>query len=156
MKPIAVSETVHAPIGDVFAAASDIPNAATRVRGINRIEMLTEGPVGQGTKWRETRTMFGRQASETMWIAEWEPPRRYVVEARSHGAHYLTPITFEDLGDGSTRMTMTMHATPETFMARVMMKLFAGMRSKIVSCLADDLKDIRAYCESPSRAPTAG
>ncbi|MEL7485039.1 MAG: SRPBCC family protein, partial [Planctomycetota bacterium] len=74
MKAIHVSETVNASIEDVFAVASDIANAAERIGGIDSVEMLTEGPVGMGTKWRETRTMFGKQADETMWITAWEPP----------------------------------------------------------------------------------
>lgn len=156
MATITVSETIHAPIDRVFQIATNIPDAAETITGIEKIEVLENAPpaehnngvVGQGFKWRETRTMFGKQATEDMWITEWSPPTTYVVEARSHGSHYLTPITFEDLGNNQTRMTMTFNATPETFGAKVMMKVFSFMTKKLTQCLADDLADIKSAAES--------
>lgn len=156
MATITVSETINAPIEHVFAVATDLPNCEQWVNGINAIEVLEPAPdspdnlgqVGKGFKWRETRTMFGKQATEDMWITEWSPPTGYTVEARSHGSHYLTPFTFTDLGNGSTEMKMAFTATPETFGAKIMMKVFAMMTKKLTQCLADDMADIKARCES--------
>ncbi|MEL6330287.1 MAG: SRPBCC family protein [Planctomycetota bacterium] len=145
---VIVSETIDAPIDQVFAVSTDIPSAAEFISGISGIEMLSDGPVGQGTKWRETRTMFGREASETMWIAEWNPPERYVVEARSRGMRYSTPITLESLTDGRTTITMSFEATPESFMAKIMMKVFSGMTQHVRTALQQDLTDLKAHCES--------
>jgi len=160
MPTIHASETINAPIARVFEIASDIPNAAETISGINSIEILAcapesptnNGPVGEGFKWRESRTMFGKEATEDMWINAWAPPAGYTVEARSHGCHYLTPITFEDLGNGQTRVSMAFNATPETLMARVMMKVFAFMNKKLAQCLADDLADIKRAAEGGSGA----
>ncbi|MEO1533955.1 MAG: SRPBCC family protein [Planctomycetota bacterium] len=158
MKAIHVTERVNASMEDVFAVASDIANAAERIGGIDSVEMLTDGPVGMGTKWRETRTMFGKQADETMWITAWEPPvagaasAKYLVEARSHGCHYVTPVEFERLGDNETRMSMTMHATAETLSARIMMVVFGFMAKSAVKALQADLRDIKAYCEAATPA----
>lgn len=147
MKPVVVSVDVHAPADRVFEAVSDMPNAADRVSGITRIEMLSDGPVGAGTRWRETRTMFGREATEEMWITEFDPPNRYVVEARSHGAHYLTPVTVEPVGAGLTRLSMSFGATPETLAAKIMSRIMPGMRRMVRKCLQQDLDDIKAWCE---------
>lgn len=146
---VVVSETIHAPIERVFAASTDIASAAEFIGGIDKVEMLSDGPVGTGTKWRETRTMFGRQASETMWITEWEPPTRYVVEARSRGTHYLTPITLERLGDDQTKITMSFAATPESFMSKILVKVFSGMARYVRKALQQDLADLKAFCEQP-------
>jgi len=160
MSTITVTETVHAPIERVFAIASNIPEAASTVEGIGLIETLKEaepaennnGVVGLGYAWRETRIMFGKKATEDMSITSWSPPALYTVEARSHGCHYLTDITFESLpeqsGNPVTAMTMTFNATPETLGAKVMMKIFAFMTKKLVQCLADDLRDIKTAAEA--------
>tara|TARA_R110002073_G_scaffold37866_3_gene108986 strand:- start:1535 stop:2056 length:522 start_codon:yes stop_codon:yes gene_type:complete len=165
---ITVSETVHAPIERVFATAADIPNCADFIKGIETIETLAEAPpsddnlgvVGKGYAWRETRIMFGRKATEDMSITEWSPPRGYTVEARSHGSHYISHFTFEET-DGQTNgetsnpnttITMSFGATPETFMAKVMMKLFSAMTKKLTQCLVDDLKDIKAAAEAGEAA----
>lgn len=156
MANITVSETIHAPQARVFELAADIPHAAERISGINKVEILEPapeapdnlGPVGLGFRWRETRTMMGKQATEDMTITEWSPPHRYTVEARSHGCHYRTPITVEGVNAGTTRLTMQFTATPETTMARVMMKVFAFMNKTVAKCLAADLMDIKASAES--------
>lgn len=156
MSNITVSEEINAPIDRVFAIASNIPNAAESIGGIELIETLEEaapaennnGIVGLGYKWRETRIMFGKKATEDMWITEWSPPTKYSVEARSHGCHYLTDITFESLDEQTSRITMSFNGTPETFMAKVMMKVFAFMTKKLVECLQNDLRDIKSVAES--------
>lgn len=156
MMNITVSETVNAPIERVFATAADIPNCATFIAGIETIETLAEappapdniGPVGKGYTWRETRIMFGKKATEDMSITEWAPPNAYTVEARSHGSHYVSHFTFEQTDDQSTLITMSFNATPETFLAKVMMKVFAAMTKKLTKCLVDDLRDIKTAAEA--------
>jgi uncharacterized membrane protein len=154
MKTLEVSQTVRAPIESVFAVASDLPRAAEFISAITEIEMLTDGPVGEGTKWRETRMMFGRKATEVMWITEWDPPNGYVVEARSHGSHYMTSLSYEALGAGETRIRMTFGATAETVMAKVMMLVCAFMTKTIIKCFEADLRDIKTYCEAGGSGQT--
>lgn len=156
MKPIIVSQTISAPLERVFAIASDIPNCAEYIRGIETIETLTEapdaehnlGPVGEGYAWRETRIMFGKEATEDMTIVAWNPPESYDVEARSHGSYYLSTISCEAIDEATTKITMSFNATPETIMAKVMMVLFSFMRKKLVQCLQEDLDDIKGVAES--------
>jgi len=153
---ITVSETINAPIDRVFAIASDIPNCEGFIRGIETIETLEEappapenlGPVGKGYTWRETRIMFGKKAIEDMSITVWSPPTGYTVEARSHGSHYLSEFTFDQIDDHSTRITMSFNAVPETFGAKVLMKVFAFMTKKLTKYLVDDLKDIKTTAEA--------
>jgi uncharacterized membrane protein len=159
MPTITASETIHAPAERVFAIAADIPSAAERIRGIDKIEVLATATaaaadpaapaVGLGFTWRETRTMMGRQATEVMTITAWDPPGGYTVEARSCGSHYRTPITVEPLTPDTTRLTMTFHITPETLLAKVMTRLFSFMNKYLAKCMQDDLRDIKAVCESP-------
>src|SRR5690606_5841260 len=93
MRMITLEEYIQAPPERVFEVFSDIPGTGARLSGISRIEMLSEGPIGKGTRWRETRTMFGKEAVEEMGITEFDPPRGYSVAAENHGAKYLTFYT---------------------------------------------------------------
>ena len=54
---VTVIQRVEAPVEKTFAVYSDVTNAAGRIKGIRKIELLTPGPVGVGTKFRETRVM---------------------------------------------------------------------------------------------------
>ena len=85
MPSVEVERTIAAPPDRAFRIATDLENLAATVSGIDSVEVLTEGPVGEGSRWRETRTMMGRPATEEMWVTAFEAPRRFVVEAESHG-----------------------------------------------------------------------
>lgn len=156
MPTITVSEDIRAPIERVFQIASNIPDAAETIEGITAIETLAEAPpaennngiVGKGYAWRETRIMMGKEATEDMTIIDWSPPNSYIVEARSHGSHYLTDISVEQVGDGVARITMTFNATAESFMAKFMMLFCFLFKKMLVKCLTADLGDIKAKAES--------
>jgi hypothetical protein len=57
---------VDASPGRAFEVFTDLANNATVVRGIEKMEILTDGPIGVGTRFRETRVMMGKQATEGM------------------------------------------------------------------------------------------
>ena len=65
MPSFTLSRRVEALIDAVFAAFSDIPRGHEMIEQITAIEMLTDGPVGVGTRWRETRMMFKRAAIDS-------------------------------------------------------------------------------------------
>ncbi|MCC5822346.1 MAG: SRPBCC family protein [Phycisphaerales bacterium] len=156
MPAITVTETIAVPQARVFAAAADIPGAAGWIRGIEQIEVLTPapdapdnlGPVGRGFVWRETRTFMGKQAEETMTITAWSPPHHYAAEARSHGSHYLTTLSFHTEAPNTTRVTATFRGTPETFTAKVFWTLCFFMKKTVAKCLREDLADLKTHCES--------
>lgn len=146
---IAESTTVEAPRDRVFAVYSDIANAASRIPDIKRIEMLSTGPAGVGTRWRETRVMFGREASETMEITEFRPPEFYAVGADSCGIAYRTTFTFREAGPARTEVEMTFGAQPRTIMARIMGAVMGLMMKGVMrKCLASDLARLKQACET--------
>ena len=55
MATVKVSDHFTAPIEKVFRYFSDVEHAPAHVSGIKRIDMLTTGPIGLGSRWRETR-----------------------------------------------------------------------------------------------------
>jgi len=153
MKPVEVSIAINAPADRVFSIASDIPGAANTIKAITAIEMLTPGPVGVGTRWKETRLMFGKSATETMEVTAFDPPRSYTVEAKSCGAHYVSIITVSPRAAGS-EMRMTFTATPITATAKLFSFMNFFMAGMVRKCFEADLKDIKAAAESaPASTP---
>jgi carbon monoxide dehydrogenase subunit G len=137
---------VAAPPERVFAIAIDIPRWPERISAIDRIELLTPGPVGVGTRFRETRTMHGREASEEMTFESIDPPRTFVLVAESHGARYRAEHTFDPEGDG-TRLTLTFESVPVTLAARLLTPLALIMRGPLRRQLAQDLSDLKRAAE---------
>lgn len=142
-----VTRQIAAPIESVFDVFTDLPRAADRISGIESVEMLTDGPFAVGTRWKETRKMMGKLATETMWITAVELNRSYTAEAESCGTHYTTMFTFEP-ADGGTRVTMSFAGQPMTLLAKLMSPLGRLMSGAIKKMLAKDLDDLAAACES--------
>jgi len=61
---------IAAPRDVVYARALDIEGWSSIISGVTSIELLTPGPVIAGPRFRETRNMFGREASEEMTFEE--------------------------------------------------------------------------------------
>lgn len=143
---VTTRERIAAPPERVFAAASNFADAAQAIQGIQRVEMLTPGPVAVGTRFRETRKMYGKEASEEMTVAEFEPPRRYVLLAESHGCRYRSELRFEPQGAG-TEVVMTFRGEPLTAFAKVMSVLMKPMLKSVGKLCAQDLADLKRSIE---------
>ncbi len=141
-----ISEFVDRPAEDVFAALSNFPEAAEMIGGITKVEMLSEGPVGVGTRFRETRVMFGREATEEMEVTAFEAPHRYVLGCENHGCRYASEFLLTPEG-GGTKVTMSFEATPLTLMAKIMSVLTRPMMKSMAKHCMQDLKDVKTYVE---------
>ncbi len=155
MSAIHVSTTIKAPLERVFAVFADLEGAADVIEGIMKLEILTDGPVGVGTRWRETRLMFKKEATEEMEITAFDPPNGYKVEAQSHGSQYLSEFKFTPKDDG-VEAVMSFEAKPLTLMARIMGFIMAPMmRGFMVKCLEKDLDDLKRHLEQGDAPPAA-
>jgi carbon monoxide dehydrogenase subunit G len=148
MNTVTTRKTIQAPADRVWALATDIARWEQTISGIDRVEVLGNGEFGQGTRWRETRTMFGREATEEMWVTAVEPGRSYTVEAESHGAHYVSTFTFTATTPGQTEVVLTFDAQPQSTLARVLAKVTGPLASRSVAkALHKDLDDLAAAAE---------
>ncbi|MBX3403727.1 MAG: SRPBCC family protein [Phycisphaeraceae bacterium] len=147
MNEISVTKRINAPREKVFALFADLRNGSRHVSGILKLEVLTEGPIGKGTRFRETRRMFGKEATETMEIVEFSPPSGYTVTANSCGCAYRSTFTFTGVGD-ATDAEMRFSATPQSFLAKIMSPLAAMMSNTMRKLIDTDLEDLKRVAES--------
>lgn len=147
MSTIVIVEHIDAPVERVYAVFTDFEHVQHRVDGIERLELLTEEPVGVGTRFRETRIFHGREATETIEISTFEPPSRYVAVCRSHGTCYHREFHFEPEPPG-TRVTVSFRADPQTLLARCLAPLGRLMLGNVRRCLADDVADLKKAAET--------
>ncbi|TVQ82170.1 MAG: hypothetical protein EA380_00695 [Phycisphaeraceae bacterium] len=148
MPSVTVTSEVDAPPERVFEVFTDFPHAASMVSAIDSIEMLTDPPVGIGTRFRETRTMFGKQCSETMEVTRFEPARTVTLEAESHGTHYVSTYTFTREGAG-TRVELTMEGRGVSFVGRIMSTIMWPVMSKSMRrMLETDMLEVKGVIEA--------
>lgn len=145
-----LTQHIRATPEQVWSVITDIPGSAGTLSGIDSIEMLTDGPYRQGTRWRETRTMFGRRETVEMWVSDVDPLRSTTVKAVQGGADYTTRFTLAGR-DGGTDLTLKFGAEviKETALSRIMMALFGKVGMSMTrKVLRKDLADIAAKAES--------
>lgn len=115
---------------------------------VDHIERLDDGDeFGLGTRWRETRTMFGRQASEEMIVTDFHPGRQYTTQAHNHGMKYESVVSVAETESGC-RITMSFSAEGGSLVAR----LFAASIGRLFEpatrrMMAADLAAIAAAAE---------
>src|SRR5262249_19277973 len=147
MARFALTTSIAAPVDRVFALSTDVEGWPGRIKGITKVEKLTPGPVAAGTRFRETRVMFGKAATEEMEFTRFEPNAAYALGCESCGASYLCTFTFRP-EDGGTRLTVECDCRPRSFFARLLLwPLSLLMRGMMKKCIQKDLDDLKAAAE---------
>jgi hypothetical protein len=167
MQGFSISRRVAAPIERVFAVFTDFSGSPSRIPEIVQIEMLTSGPVGVGTRFRETRKVFREKtATELIEVTVFEPPRRVGMRCTSCGVRYDmewrfavienpdgslsmgTGPTGGTIDPGLTTIDFELRGTPVSLMARLMSPLagvFLGIMRRAIE------KDLDRLTESLGR-----
>ncbi len=132
----------------VWQVITDIEHCDQTISGIQAVEVLEKPETGLvGLKWKESRIMFGKEATETMWITEAEENAYYQTRAENHGAVYISRMSIKPDGDGS-HLQMSFRGEPQTLVARILSVLtgwmMVGSMKKLIN---QDLEDIKARAE---------
>ena len=149
MAGTSVERAVAAPPAVVWGIITDLDRTADVISSITAVERLDGGTgFGVGTRWRESRVLFGRQATEVLEVTALDEGRSYTVEADSRGAHYRSVLRVEADGAGSL-ISMSFEGEPTGTVSRLMAstigRLFAGSTRK---AMQQDLDDIAAAAEA--------
>ena len=146
---VSVTKHVNAPLDTVWKVVTDLDGAVDTLAGVTRIERLAGEGYAVGTKWRETRKMMGKEASEEMWVTEVEAPTRTVVKAHSNGMDYTSGFTLEPQADG-TLLTMNFAgvSTSTSMATKILGAVFGRLGLRVTKkMMAKDLDDFAAKAE---------
>ena len=145
---------VQAPRDQVFAAFTDVEGWADMIDGIVKVERIGDGPVGNGTRWKETRVMFKKEHTEEMWIEDFQAPSSYAVAADSCGSKFKTTFTFQEQ-DGGTKVDMLTETQAVSLFAKIMSPLGALMMGPMKKAMQKDMDDLKAAIEKGPATPAA-
>jgi hypothetical protein len=150
MSTVAVTRLVQAPVAEVWRVFTDLPRRCEWLSTVTEVELLTRGPFGRGTVWRETRTMAdGAKITEEFRVRECAIPEKFVVESPGIGADYRMTYTFvpvvEGRHRGGTMVTVVQDGTPTAPAGRFLAFVFGGLAARTVEgALRRDLDDLAA------------
>ena len=128
---------------DVFEVLSDPTRATAFLDNIKESKQLTDGPIGVGTKFRETRVVNGKEASADLLVSDYEPDTHIGISTEAEGIkvvyHYrLLPE------DGGTRLTWTCELEASR-LRKMMLPMVAAIMKKEDG---NHLKQLKAYLEA--------
>jgi uncharacterized protein YndB with AHSA1/START domain len=153
-RELTVKRVIHASPDEVWAVLSDLEHAPETLRGVTRVEVLEGAGYEVGTRWRETRRIFGKEETQTMEVAECDPPRSTTVTSRSAGVEYRSVFTLEpaEAGTLATICFGASHPDPN-LLQRLTATLFGHVGAAVTTRLLNqDLADIAARAERPGSA----
>jgi hypothetical protein len=150
MSTVAVTRLVEAPVHAVWSVFTDLPRRCEWLSTVTEVELLTPGPFGAGTVWRETRTMAdGAEITEEFRVRESVVPEKFVVASPGIGADYRMTYTFvpvlEGRHRGGTMVTVVQDGAPTAPAGRFLALVFGGLAARTVEgALRRDLDDLAA------------
>ncbi|MCY1079790.1 SRPBCC family protein [Archangium lansingense] len=148
-----VRKEIAASPDRVFSVLKDLDAASKWMPNFVGIEKLSPGKFGVGTKWRETRRMFGRDASELFEVTGLEPGRSlelYVdgTQGSSKRGYYRFRYLLEPAG-GKTTLTMAAEIGGMGFILELFGKLLLGSFKKAIIA---DMDAMTSYIEGSKKA----
>ena len=148
MSTVAVTRQIDAPATRVWRVFTDLPARAGWLSTVYTVEVLTPGPFGVGTGWRETRLMpDGTPIVEDFYVERAIPPERFTVSSPGIGANYRMTYTFTplDVGRhrGRTLVTVVQENAPTGPYGRLLILVFGSLAARTVeAALRQDLADL--------------
>jgi hypothetical protein len=100
---VTVERVIHAERQRVAAFAMDPGNDPTWIGALTDAELLTDGPVGAGTRVRRVARFLGKSIEYVNEIEVYEPPERLVMRSVKAPFPMTVAYEFEPVGEG-TRM----------------------------------------------------
>jgi len=132
------------PREEVAAYAADPDNAMSWYQNIKRVDWETPRPLGVGSRVAFVAEFLGRTLAYTYEIRELVPGERLVMSTAQGPFPMETTYTWDDAGDGGTRMTLRNRGEPSGF-KRVGAPLMArAMRRSNEK----DLRDLKRILET--------
>ncbi len=145
-----VSRPIDAPAESVWAAITDVTATSEILSGVEKVERLDEGTgFDVGTRWRETRRMFGKEATEEMEVTDVEPGRSYTVRSVHGRTTYTSGLEVEPAGNDASQLSMTFGAEASGLALRIAAatigRLASGATKRMIQ---QDLDDIATHVEA--------
>ena len=127
--------TIPRPRTEVAAYAADPDNTTSWYANIKAVEWETPRPLAVGSRLKFIATFLGRRLSYTYEIRELVPGERLVMSTAQGPFPMETTYTWEDAGDGATRMTLRNRGEPTGFKKIAVPVMARAMRRAMTKAL---------------------
>lgn len=92
---------IHKPVKEVFDYAWNLDNIPNIMPNVVRLEKVSAGPIGKGTKLLETRNIRGREAKAEIEVTEYIPYKTYTTKSVAGGITIMYTYSFDEIEEGT-------------------------------------------------------
>ena len=143
MVDVATEIEIRRPRAEVAAYASDPDNATRWYRNIETVDWQTPRPLAIGSRIAFVARFLGRRLAYTYEVRELVPGERFSMSTAQGPFPMRTTYTWQDAGEGATRMTLRNQGAPAGFS-----KLAAPMMARAMRrANRTDLREITRILE---------
>jgi Polyketide cyclase / dehydrase and lipid transport len=142
MQTFANTVTIQRPAAEVFAFLADFENIPKWNYAIEETHKSSAGPVGVGTRYRQTRSVPSRSV-EGFEVTVYEPARRLGIQGQI--GPFQAQISYElEAAAGATRLVNNVELDPSPAALRLIAPLAAP---KIKAAVAQNLGQLKLVLE---------
>ena len=134
--------TIQRPAGEVFAFLADFENIPAWNYAIEDTSKTSTGPVGVGTRYRQTRSI-PRRSTEDFEVTVFEPARRLAIHGRI-GPFHATISYVLDAAAGATRLVNSVELNPSQARLRILAPV---VTPRIKAAVAQNLGKLKLILE---------
>jgi hypothetical protein len=139
---VSVEQLIGRPQAEVAAYAMNPANDRDWIGALTEVEVIGDGPVGQGTRVRRVARFLGKDMQYVNEIVEFEPPERLLM--KSVQAPFPMTVTYEfEPEEAGTRMRIRTGGDASGFYRVAAPIMSAAVRRGVRS----DLKRLKARLE---------
>ncbi|MFG6117849.1 SRPBCC family protein [Thalassobacillus sp. B23F22_16] len=147
-----VTRNIHVPQQKAYTSLLDLDAAEHWMKGFVRMERLDEGPIREGSEWKETRKMFGKEASEHFEVVELSEPDKIVLrcdgtKGTTGKGEFVFTYLIHSSGDSSD-IRLKGEINELTGLSKLFGKLMAG---SFKNACAKDMDALKAYLEGEEK-----
>ncbi|WP_242694462.1 SRPBCC family protein [Pseudogracilibacillus auburnensis] len=144
-----VKRTFQVSQQKAYSSLLDLESAKHWMQGFVHIERLDDGPLQVGSEWKETRKMFGKEASEHFEVVELHEPDKIVLrcdgtKGTTGKGEFIFTYIITSTGNQS-EITLNGEIKGLTGLSRLFGKLMAGTFKKACT---KDLDALKEYIEN--------
>ncbi|MBY0123391.1 SRPBCC family protein [Bacillus sp. S/N-304-OC-R1] len=95
------SVIIHKPLSEVFHYMASMENVSEMMPNVVKMEKLTEGPIGKGTKLKETRSVRGKTVNADIEFVEYKQDQTFITRSNSNGLITEYVYNFHEIEEGT-------------------------------------------------------
>lgn len=133
----------------VFSLLTDIGSLAGRIGGILDMTLLTDPPVGLGTRFVHSRRFGVFVVEREVEITAWDPPRRFVASFRVLGVR-VDSLHLLERERERTRFSLTVRADPRGAFRPLALLAWQALSSYALDAVEREVADIVRCSAKPA------